>query len=291
MATLSLILADYPNANGWHVSPTDLFQAGALEAFLEGATVILCNPPFEDFTAQERQDYPEAFSVSPSKAMVALHAAIDAGPEAIGFVLPRGFLQQTQYRQLRKRLAAAYDRVELVSLPDRVFEKATYPCALVIATDRRPAETLAKPVRLRVRTVMDADRELFRAEGSFTSERRAIREAPDGDLWIGELDALWSYLQDAPRLGDHVDIGRGLQWRSQRSGVLNEPGSLRERGLYRPADSLVPFRLMNPVWLSTDPDLSHRLGPLKRPWKKPKVLINNQRLSRGPWRLAAAPDN
>lgn len=291
VATLSLILADYPNANGWHISSTDLFKAGALQAFLEGATVVLCNPPFEDFTAEERQDYPEAFSVSRSKAMVALHAAIDAGPEAIGFVLPRGFLQQTQYRKLRKRLASAYDRVELVSLPDRVFEKATYPCALVIATERRSAESLAKPVRLRVRTVADADRELFLSEGAFTSERQAIRSAAEGDLWIGELDALWSYLVDAPRLGNHAEIGRGLQWRTQRSGVLGEPGPMRERGVYRPADSLVPFHLLNPVWLSTDPQLSHRLGPIQRPWNEPKVLINNQRLSRGPWRLAAAADH
>jgi len=130
VATLSLILADYPNANGWHMHSTDLFKAGALEAFLKDATLVVGNPPFEDFTAEERLEYAEAFAISPSKAMVALHAAIDAKPEALGFVLPRGVLQQTKYRKLRRRLAAAYGRVELVSLPDRIFEKATYPCAL-----------------------------------------------------------------------------------------------------------------------------------------------------------------
>ncbi len=291
VATLSLILADYPNANGWHIRSTDLFKAGALSAFLEGATLILCNPPFEDFTAEERQDYPEAFAVSPAKAMVALHAAIDAGPEALGFVLPRGVLQQTQYRHLRVQLAATYDRIELVSLPDRIFEKATYPCALVIATDRRPVETLTKPVRLSAKTVVDADRELFLAHGSVTSERQSVRAAPAGNIWIGELDALWFYLEDAPRLGISADIGRGLQWRSQRAGVFSEPGPMRERGIYKPADSLIPFHLMNMVWLSTDPELNYRQGPLQRPWDKPKVVINNQRSSRGPWRLAAAADD
>lgn len=289
VATLSLILADYPNANGWHLRSADLFKVGSLATFLKDKTHILCNPPFEDFTAEERLDYPEAFAVSRSKAMFALHAAIDAAPEAIGFVLPRGVLQQRQYRQLRVRLAASYGRIELVSLPDRIFEKATYPCALVIATERRPANA-AKPVRINAKTVADADRERFLAEGTVTSERQSVREAADGNLWLGELDALWTYLADAPRLGDAADISRGLQWRSQRAGVLDEPGSMRERGIYRPADSLRPFYLMNPVWLSTDPDLSHRLGPLQKPWDKPKVLINNQRSSRGPWRLAASAD-
>lgn len=289
VATLSLILADYPNANGWHVRSTDLFKTGALEAFLKDTTLILCNPPFEDFTAEERVDYPEAFAISPSKAMVALHAAIDAGPEALGFVLPRGVLQQKQYRKLRTRLAAGYGRIELVSLPDRIFEKATYPCALVMATERRSTD-ITKPVRLNAKTVADADRERFLAEGAITSERKTIRAAPDGSLWLGELDALWAYLSDAPQLGTAADIGRGLQWRSQRAGVFDEPGPLREQGIYKPADSLRPFHLMNPVWLSTDPDLSHRLGPLSRSWEKPKVLINNQRSSRGPWRLSAAAD-
>jgi hypothetical protein len=290
VATLSLILADYPNANGWHIRSTDLFKPGALEAFLKGTTLVLCNPPFEDFTAEERLDYPEAFSIAPSKAMVALHAAIDASPEALGFVLPRGLLRQTQYRQLRRRLAAAYNDIELVSLPDRVFEKATYPCALVIATGRRKQQDAERPIHLSAKTVADADRGRFLAEGVVTDAREMLRPAPDGDLWIDQLDLLWAYLSDAPRLGNFAEIGRGLQWRSQRAGVFDEAGPMRESGFYRPIDSLRPFHLMNPVWLSTDPSLSYRLGPLGRPWGKPKVLINNQRASRGPWRLAAAAD-
>ena len=291
VATLSLILADYPNANGWHIQSTDLFEKGALKALLENATVVLCNPPFEDFTADERQDYPESFAISPSKAMVALHAAIDAKPDTIGFVLPRGVLQQTKYRQLRKRLAASYGQVELTSLPDRIFEEATYPCALVIATERRLKEDATKPLRLSSRSVADAGRSQFLTEGAVSSVRQANRSAPAGDLWIGELDALWSYLDNAPRLGDHAAIHRGLQWHSQREGVFNEPGYMRGLGVYKPGDSLFPFHLTNLVWLSTDPKISYRMGPLDRPWDAPKVLVNNQRTSRGPWRLAAVSDD
>lgn len=290
VATLSLILADYPNANGWHLKSTDLFAQGALASFLAGATVVLCNPPFEDFTAIERVDYPEAFAQSTSKAAVALSAAIDAAPDALGFVLPHGVLQQAKYRKVRARLAEHYGRVELVALPDRIFEKATYPCALIIASERRADAKVGAPVHLSTALVSDGDRGAFLTEGRFTSSRQSLRSAPAGELWIDELDALWHYLDESPRLGDHAAIGRGLQWRTQRDGVFDAPGPLRELGLYRPADSLCPFHLMKPVWLSTDPDLAYRAGPLTRTWDQPKVLINNQRSSRGPWRLAAAAD-
>lgn len=290
VATLSLILADYPNANGWHVSSVDLFEAGALDEVLKGSTVILCNPPFEDFSMEERDNYPDAFAVSPSKAMVALNAAIDAAPEALGFVLPHGILQQSQYRKLRERLAANYSRIEFISLPDRIFEKATFPCALMIATEHRKEEDVSKPIRLSAKTVTDLGRAKFLSEGAVTSARQTVRPISQGNLWIGELDAVWAYLEDAPRLGDYAEIARGLQWHSQRSGVFDEAGPERKLGVYRPADNLVPFRLMRPVWLSTDPAKNYRHGPLTRPWDKSKVLINNQRSSRGPWRLMAAPD-
>jgi hypothetical protein len=289
VATLSLILADYPNANGWHIRPCDLFTKGSLETLLEGATVIFCNPPFEDFSQDERQEYPDAFANSASKASVALNAAIDASPEALGFVLPRGFLQQSRYRRLRERLAERYGRIELVSLPDRVFEKATYPCSLVIAGDRRESG-LSHTVRLTSKVVKDQDRSQFMSSRLVSSENHSIRSAASGELWVGALDGIWDYLADRPRLGDHADVYRGLQWRIQREGVYNEPGPLLKRGVYLPADSLRPFQLFNPVWLSIDPAVNLRPAPLSRAWSEPKVLINNQRRSRGPWRLSAAAD-
>ncbi|WFE89146.1 N-6 DNA methylase [Roseibium porphyridii] len=290
VATLSLILADYPNANGWHVGSIDLFEQNELEEFLTDSTIVLCNPPFEDFSKAERNDYPKAVTTSPSKGMVALSAAIDAAPEALGFVLPRGVLQQSKYKKLRKRLAATFESIELVSLPDRIFEKASFPCALVIATDRRQKADISKPVRLTSKAVSDADGKKFLTCGAVTSTRQVFRTAQTGDLWIGELASLWTYLEDNPRLGNYAEIARGLEWRSQRAGVLDEPGPMAKRGVYRPIDSLAPYRLRNPVWLNSDPAQNYRRGPLGRPWDAPKVLINKSRVSRGHWRLAAAAD-
>ena len=57
VATLSLILADYPNHNGWHVKETDLFVGSTLADRIGDNNVILCNPPFEAFTKADKDRY------------------------------------------------------------------------------------------------------------------------------------------------------------------------------------------------------------------------------------------
>jgi hypothetical protein len=288
VATLSLILADYPNANGWKIRQRDLFEPGALAETLAGATVVLCNPPFEDFAQSERVVYPDAFRRSPSKGIVALEAAIDARPAALGFVLPRGVLLQKQYNSVRARLAATYQDIDLVSLPDRVFEKATYPSALVIA--KRLRENDQRTVRLTAKEVRDADREAFLRSGEVSASRSLVRDASQGRLWVSALDEVWSYLETAPRLGDHAEIYRGLQWRVQSDGSRSKPGPNLRPGVFKPGVSLAPFAIVATTWLNFDPAAALYPGPLTRPWDRPKVLINNQRSSRGPWRLAGAFD-
>ena len=89
VTTLSLILADYPNANGWKVSKHDLFTDATLTKRTRTANVVLCNPPFEAFTRQEQKAYPQMAARSATKGAAVLSAILDTKPEAIGFVLPR----------------------------------------------------------------------------------------------------------------------------------------------------------------------------------------------------------
>ena len=102
VATLSLILADYPNANSWKITPADLFRPSMLAQDAASSKVILCNPPWEDFDAGERAEYPEMAAKSFSKPMAVLRTILDARPGAIGIVLPQGFLRQQQYADLRQ---------------------------------------------------------------------------------------------------------------------------------------------------------------------------------------------
>ena len=102
VATLSLILADYPNANGWTIDNQDLFRPAALAQQIGSAKIVLCNPPWVDFEAEERAEYPEMATKSFSKPMAVLRTVLEAEPEGIGFVLPQGFLRQQQYSQIGK---------------------------------------------------------------------------------------------------------------------------------------------------------------------------------------------
>lgn len=289
VATLSLILADYPNANGWKIANEDLFRPAALAQQVGSAKVVLCNPPWEDFEADARAEYPEMAAKSFSKPIAVLRTILDSEPEGIGFVIPQGFLRQQQYGQLRQAIADRYQRVELTSLPDRVFQRAGFEAAVLIATDRR-VEAKERQVQLVSTVVADRDRAEFLATGKITAERRRTKAVHSGDLWIGELDELWELAERLPRLGVMADVYRGLKWWKQGSGLSKVPRRGFAPGVFKPADSLAQFSLRNTVYLNMSPEAAMFPGPLGRAWDKPKVLTNVARLSRGPWRMAAAAD-
>lgn len=289
VATLSLILADYPNANGWKIANEDLFRPTVLAQEIGSAKIVLCNPPWEDFEAEERAAYPDMATKSFSKPMAVLRTVLEANPEGVGFVIPQGFLRQQQYGQLRQAIADRYKRIELTSLPDRVFQRAGFEAAILIATDRRDGSD-DKRVRLVSTVVSDRDRADFLATGKLTAERRRTKAVYSGDLWIGELDELWEAVERFPRLGEMAEVYRGLQWRTQSDGLSKFVRDGFVPGVFRPADSLTQFALQNLVYLNLRPEDAYRPQPLTRAWDQPKVLINVARLSRGPWRMAAAGD-
>jgi hypothetical protein len=128
------------------------------------------------------------------------------------------------------------------------------------------------------------------ATGKLTAERRRTRAVYLGDLWIGELDELWELAERFPRLGEMADVYRGLKWWKQGGGVSNSPREGFAPGVFRPANSLAQYCISNAVYLNMSPEAAMFPGPLGRPWDQPKVLTNAARLSRGPWRMAAASD-
>jgi hypothetical protein len=102
VSMLSLILADYPMRNGWHIRETNLFQPNILEQRMRENNVILCNPPFEDFSDSDRK-LPIA-QTSHSQAVAVLDAALNTHPLALGFVLPRAFILERKFSGPRSDL-------------------------------------------------------------------------------------------------------------------------------------------------------------------------------------------
>lgn len=290
VAKLSLILADYPNANGWQVEERDLFAKGALSARLQGQDVILCNPPFEAFTADERRQYPDAHAVDGSKAVFALATALQAKPKMIGFVVPNTMLVDRRYREQRREVERLYGDIELVSLPDGVFNVSQLDTALLIARDLREPGTAQ---RLRSSAIYDADKKRFavdRTPSHTSEETRSGTATAEGNLWSPPLQHVWSALRDFPRLRSLVHGHWGLRWHGELKKtprVFDVPGRDRVPG-YMDSSALDQFVLGDPRYLDAGPG-AIRWGHTYN-WDVPKILANAGRLSRGYWRLAAAVD-
>jgi len=287
VATLSLILADYPNHNGWHVKEADLFAGTTLADRIGANNIILCNPPFEAFTDADKSRY-EIAGTTHSKAIAALSAALDAKPLALGFVLPRSFILERQFAEQRRRIESLYSSVEVLKLPDGIFGASDVETSAVIARDLRL--TPAVSITLRSTEVAERDRSAFLKTGQTTVHRdltRGIAEKPDGCLWIPPLNALWNYLSDNPRLGAVLNPRQGLQWYDQEQGRSENQKPGFELG-FSNARNLQQYQPPKPMWLDFRED--HIRRAFNHDWSKPKLIASATRLSRGAWCIGAFVD-
>jgi hypothetical protein len=288
VAALSLILADYPNHNGWHIREADLFEEDMLAKQMRAHNVILCNPPFEAFNPKERGRYLIAAQTY-SKPLAVLDAALDAHPLALGFVLPRPFILEQQFAEQRRRIEQLYGAVELVELPDRTFGASVIEAALLIANDPRPPAPAV--ITVRSTEIADRDRSAFLKTGKTTTQRHLVRpvsENPTGELWIPPLAALWQYLFSYPRLGTKLRPNRGIEWTYNQSKAFSEqPQPSFRKGLHS-ARRFRQFVLGHRVWLDYRRECVRR--GYDQDWDRLKLITNAGRLSRGPWRIGAALD-
>lgn len=294
VASLSLVLADYPSSNGWDIRTTDLFCKNALASQLESGMVVICNPPFEKFTLAERKRYPEAFSTSVHKPIQVLSTVLDSKPSALAFVMPHAVISDSQYAKLRQQIERQFGQVELVSLPDRVFVQADFESALLVAREPRPKNE-GRMVTLSSATVTDAEREDFLAGGHRPVFRNrdlwSVPAQAEGNLWVPELAELWEWLANCPTLGSIAELHRGLEWNSgyQTHAMSRTPKAGFKLGLHS-SRNLTQFAAIEPAYLDCRTD-NLRGGAMALPWDRPKVIFNAARKSRGAWRLAATADS
>lgn len=289
VATLSLILADYPNTNGWKIDNQDLFRVDALKRELKTADVVLCNPPFESLNQEECAEYPELAAVKGNKAEIVLRIALESQPKAIGFVLPRSFLMDKAYEWHRQTIQQRFSHIEIVSLPDGIFSASETESALIIA---RGAVSVGERQTIIASEVDDHNRKSFLSLGKVSRSRieeRIVNATPDGKLWLTKLSPVWSYLKGLPTLGSVVEIHWGLRWKDGKQSTASSSKRRQgnKRGLSKAQDHK-QFALGAPKWLDVDPENLYGAGNLA--WDKPKIICNAIRASRGAWRISAAVD-
>jgi len=293
---LSLTLADYPNPDGWEIVQTDIFGTDALENNLPKSRIVLCNPPFEDFNEQEREQYRNRIQ-SVHKPYEILRRVLENPPAMLGFVLPKSAIIGGRYDELQSRIAGYYTDIETVALPDRVFAFSEQETMLVLASGLDPA----KDARVYTKTswVREEDRQPFLEMGQLpeavgrTTSRGVIQKAHK-DLWNPPLWEIWEYLTDYEKLGNISEIHRGVEWniplRKNKELLVSEnPKPGFKKGLDRVPGKIGTFWAEGFVYLNMK-EHYRRTNAHFLPWDRPKIISNKHLISRGPWRIVGFVD-
>lgn len=289
IARLALILADYPNHNGWRITREDLFEHDLLATRISECDVLLCNPPFEDF------DEPLS-GLSVHKPVVLLNAIVKTPPSFVGVVMPSGFSSHKVYREHIRRICEIYGDVEVIQLPEGVFRHASIGAEILIAQSRHHEDTQHINTRaetmLRKSIVRRADWARF-TQTLQTSSSDMVQVDPylsPGLMALRPLRRVWDFLAESPVLGSVAEMHRGLEWTTDQSAASRpKPAPGFRRGLHRSGESLSQFEVKQMVYLDARAS-NLRGGAIKYPWAAPKIIANAIRTSRGAWRLAATVD-
>ena len=296
IARLSLTLADVPNANGWALTPGNMFQHNRLEDGVRGATIVLGNPPFESFGAPK----PSVDSL-PNKAAETFRRVVDnLQPGAMfGFVLPQTFLHSKQAIEVRKRLLDDFEIAEISLFADKVFRHGQPESAVIIG--RRCPHDGTRPRAIRYQRVRERQvAEFSRSyEPTVASQVEIARltTSEGASFRVPELSDVWDALAEAPSLDEFVDAGKGFDHKGDDDPTL--PAGVVKASAVEFPNSVPGFKnwqgdplthgLPDLVWLNLDCSV---LGAERRGTKSgvPQVLLNYGRAGRERWRLKALID-
>ncbi|MCZ7645334.1 MAG: SAM-dependent methyltransferase [Planctomycetota bacterium] len=299
VAKLSLTLADVPHGNTWHIEAGDMFAPGVLRDATEWATIVLSNPPYEDFkkTGANRWLKSDEPVTAQTKAVEMLKRAIpNLSPGAVfGFVLPQGTLYDREAKQLRMDLLASCEVAEISLFEDKLFSEADHEACILIG---RRKDDEARVSKVMYRRVRNHDMEDFKAALYFTREERLepseLGRDEDAILYVPNLREVWKYLDVVPRLGEVFDVQQGFQLKSKdllgsRTVISPVPRAGFTKAILNASDEYTVWELPRAVWV----DL--RRSNVRRPGAAsvlgtPQVVLNYARMSRDSWRLIAVKD-
>ena len=297
IARLSLTLADVPNPNGWDLQPADMFAGDLLAEKSRAATLVLANPPFEDFTAEKRKAASSQHVNQATEMLWRVVGHLRPG-SVFGVVLPQTLLHSREATPLREYLARNFELGEICLFPDDVFTFSDAESAIVMGRRLRAGERPSGTVAYQ--RVREADVEEFKRDYRVTTSRVVnashFTSTSDRSFLIPDLQEIWEYCGRYPSLSTIAEVGQGLTLRS-RTDARCPKGELisvtRQAGFTKAfiglktdprTDERPASRWIN---LSADAILYPRHG---LPSNMPQLLLNYAPVSRGPWRLKAFID-
>lgn len=247
---LSLTIADVPNPNGWTLTPGDMFKGPELSHAIKHATILLSNPPFEDFKKAERETYNKSRKLSEirfNKASELFSQIIEYLPAngVFGLVMPKNILTSRNSRSVRERLTREFELHDICMLPDRVFEAANDESVVLLGRRKVPSGLHSVSVR-RVRPWdLNAFRTRLEASSEISVPQASFLQHKDVSFRVPDLQDVWEALRDNARLGESALVRQGFQFKNKKKlgdlqVVFDKDGPGRTRA-YLKADSDYPI--------------------------------------------------
>jgi|SRR5262245_3038347 len=303
IARLSLTLADVPNPNGWDLKPADMFKGDLIARSARTANIVLANPPFEDFSANQRRTHgSESVEIKyANKAAEMLWRVVtDLKAGAVfGVVLPQGILHSENAASLRRFLITNFEISEICLFPDKVFTFSDAESALILGRRLQSGQQNTRTIlyrRVREPDVSDF-RQAYKATQAYEVEPSQFSDANGYNFSVPDLKEVWDFCRVFPSFGELATIGKGFDFRSQNdpdfpSGAITSSSKPIDgwiEGFLRLHPRLYTHELPNVAWINPDSRVikTPRYGTSKG---IPQVLLNYAPVSRGPWRLKALID-
>ena len=300
LARLSLTLSDIPNPDGWDLRVEDMFIGNRLAEQMRGKTILLANPPFENFKDHELAEYAKAgtkITVNNKATEMLRRTLPELQPGSVfGIVVPQTVLHGRFAENVRRFLSEQFELREVALFPDKMFSFSDAESAILLG--RRLRGDARKGSLLRFRRIrewqMPKFRETYEAPNTRTIEQARFNAERRWDMRIADLEEVWLALADHPRATDLAEFGKGLDYHGKDlpPGVLTYseerfPGAYQ--GYIRLERGLQIHLLPKIYWmnLAKEAILASRSGTTA---DVPQVLINYAPVSRGPWRLKAFMD-
>jgi hypothetical protein len=228
IAKLSLTLADVPYGNAWQIAQGDMFKPGVLREGAKWATIVLSNPPYEDFKKSKANRYERTNEpvTAQTKAVEVLKRVVPnlADGAVFGFVLPQGMLYDKEAKSLRQGLLKNCEIAEISLFEDKLFDEADHEACILLGRRKRGKTALTSVIYRRVR---NRDMEAFKSSLAFSREdvlkSSELGRGEDVSLYEPDLREVWAYTDKYPRLGTSFDVSKGFEFFTE--------DKLRSRGL------------------------------------------------------------
>lgn len=291
IARLALTLADIPNPNGWKIKHSDVYEKNILKVASQKATILLCNPPFENFSPEEKREYGNAITTGNKAAEILAKTLPCLPPNSVfGIILPQGFLHKRNLADLRKYILDNFELRTICNLPENVFAKSGHLSTVLLARKKQQKANTVVYLRIR-RNDIEHFKNTYQSDGQEINQN-LFYELKDCSFRIPELKEIWDYCECFDRLNTIVGIGKGLIFKGKDDLPTNSvtfsktPFKGGVLGFESFHSEIKLTELPQPVFLNLDDNVI-----LRPSWGKltgnAQVLMNYTRVSSGPWRVKA----